>query len=41
MRRAINIHPIVSELIPTFLGKLQPFDRAISKSAIRTERSWS
>lgn len=39
IRRGMNIHPTVSELIPTMLGKLQPLDRAISKSAIRTERS--
>jgi len=31
--------PTVSELIPTMLGQLQPLDRAICKSAIRTERS--
>ena len=34
-----NIQPTVSELIPTVLGELQPLDRAICKSAIRTERS--
>ena len=39
IRRAIHIHPTVSELIPTILGKLQPLDPAISNSAIRTERS--
>ena len=39
IRRGMNIHPTVSELIPTMLGKLQPLDRAVSKSAIRTERS--
>lgn len=39
IRRGMNIHPTVSELIPTMLGKLQPLDRAISKGAIRTERS--
>jgi hypothetical protein len=35
----MHIQPIVSELIPTMLGKLQPLDRATSKSTIRTERS--
>ena len=39
IRRTIHVHPTVSELIPTILGKLQPLDRAISKSAIRTEPS--
>jgi hypothetical protein len=27
IRRGMNIHPTVSELIPTMLGKLQPLDR--------------
>ena len=39
IRRAMHIRPTVSELIPTMLGQLQPLDRAICKSAIRTERS--
>lgn len=39
IRRAMHIHPTVSELIPTMLGELQPLERAISKSATRTERS--
>jgi hypothetical protein len=35
----MHIQPTVSELIPAMLGKLKPLDRAISKCAIRTERS--
>ena len=33
IQRAVHIHPTVSELIPTILGELKPFDAAKNKGA--------
>src|SRR6185369_12372613 len=33
IQRAVHIHPTVSELIPTILGELKPFDAAQNKGA--------
>ena len=33
IQRAVHIHPTVSELIPTILGELKPFDAPKNKGA--------
>ena len=35
IRRAVHIHPTVSELIPTMLGELQPLAEASSAALAR------